>query len=192
VIHKKQIYAEEDVGGESFDNVKFVNCRFCGINLRFTSFSKCAFDNCDLSGSAFESVNFSNCKFIESKLSFIDFAEIALKGCSFEKCVMENCIFQQFKNSSKNERKKLNFRNFSFNEVNLTGSVFAFCDLDEASFERSNLVAVVFERCSLKNTNFSGSDIEGAVFETCLIKGAKLDIDGFLKFGASHGFVLEN
>jgi fluoroquinolone resistance protein len=189
--YRNKIFQENGIGGEDFESCEFKNCKFININIRFTSFAASKFVNCDFGESSFDAVNFTNCEFIESKLSYIDFSSISLKNCKFDSCQMLDCIFQRYKSASGGERKRLNLKSFVFEKCGLAGSAFVFCDLTDASFEGSKLNGVVFEKCDLTAVSFIGADIEGAGFENCKISKTKLDMDGFLKFGASKGFVLE-
>jgi uncharacterized protein YjbI with pentapeptide repeats len=133
-----------------------------------------------------------HCSFPDSKLSNLDFSQVQMKECNFFKTVMKNCVLQQLKAGSKNERKKFNLCKSSFVEADLTGTIFFFCDLKDANFQKATLDDVVFEKCNLQNANFKGASIVGINFTNSKIENTILDIEGFLSFGNSKGFVLED
>lgn len=105
---------------------------------------------------------------------------------------MKNCILQQLKAGSKNEKKKFNLCKSSFEEADLTGTIFFFCDLKNANFQSATLNDVVFEKCNLRNVNFIGASIVGTNFTNSRIENILLNVEGFLAFGNSKGFILEN
>ena len=104
---------------------------------------------------------------------------------------MKNCVLQQLRPGSKNERKKFNLTKSVFDSADLSGTIFFLCELKEASFRNANLENVVFERCNLKGASFINANIGGINFTDCKIEDTKLDLDGFVSFGNSKGFVLE-
>ncbi|KKQ45773.1 MAG: hypothetical protein US62_C0009G0004 [Candidatus Woesebacteria bacterium GW2011_GWA1_37_8] len=78
----------------------------------------------------------------------------------------------------------------NFENTDLMGTVFSFCNLEKVVFKDSVLVGCVFEKCNLKETDFSSANIESVNFENSKIDKTILDIEGFIKFGNSKGFVL--
>lgn len=104
---------------------------------------------------------------------------------------MKNCVFQQLKAGSKSEKKKFDFTHVNFKESDLAESIFSFCDLREANFQKSNLENVIFERCDLKHSKLTSANITGANFSDSNIEGTILDIEGFISFGNSKGFILK-
>jgi len=48
----------------------------------------------------------------------------------------------------------------------------------------------VFENCNLDGVDLTGTSIVGTRFDNCSIHGTKLDMNGFLQYGISKGFVL--
>jgi uncharacterized protein YjbI with pentapeptide repeats len=53
------------------------------------------------------------------------------------------------------------------------------------------LESAVFDRCNLIDANFVGADISGVNFNTSKVERTLLDVEGFILFGNSKGFVLE-
>lgn len=191
ISYKDRIFTSDEVRGKDFEDVTFTKCTFSGTQLRFTSFTHCKFDTCDLSGSFLDSTHFSHCSFPGSRLSFLDFATATLKECNFTHTIMNECIFQQLKDGSKSEQKKFDLQGCTFEQANLSGSIFVFCVLTSVSFASSSLNKAVFERCKMRDTNLAGCELVGANFDTSTVQNAVLDINGFITYGNSKGFVLK-
>jgi len=189
MIYKNHQFQAEGLKGKDFESDEFVSCKFTG-EINFVNFLNCKFKTSDLSQAICNIVSFTNCQFPESKLSNLDFGEINISNCDFSNSVMESCVLQKL--ISKNNRKKLDLKNMIFQNTSLKGSVFIFCDLKKADLAGSDLTQTNFENCNLKETNFIGCNINGANFENCIIDKTVLDMDGFIKYGNSKGFVLSD
>ena len=137
-------------------------------------------------------MGFSKCSFPETKLSNLDFSDAQIEECDFSEAIMVNCIFQQLKTGDKNRRKKFSLKKSKFKGADLTSAVFVLCNLGKVSFQNAKLEGAVFEKCDLAQADFTGADINGASFEGSKIEKTKLNLGGFIKFGNSKGFVLEN
>ena len=182
MTYKHKNFSGNEINGQDFEDSVFEHCNFLG-DIRFAGFLKCKFVSCDLSGALFNTTHFTNCSFPGSKLSNIDFSDVNIENCNFSGSVMENCIFKK--------KKKFNLKSNFFEDTNLQRSVFVFCDLTKMKFSGSDLTGTVFERCDLTETNFTGAKLNGTNFEDCKIAKTILDLNGFLSFGSSKGFVLE-
>lgn len=191
MVYKNKRFTEGELRGNDFERDTFISCKFVNINLKFVGFVSCKFKLCDFSGSMLNLVRFVDCTFAESKLSNLDFADTQIKACDFSGAIMKNCIFQQLKEGKKDRRKKLDLTDCKFSETKLERSVFVLCDLTKVGFNGSSLEGVVFEKCDLVGTDFTGADIEGASFTTSKIEKAKLDMEGYIAFGNSKGFILK-
>jgi fluoroquinolone resistance protein len=189
--YKDKDFTGDNIKGQEFIDCRFINCKFAGANLRFTSFNKCTFISCDLSLVLFDLTSFVKCSFLESKLSNLDFSGVQIKECDFSKAIMRGCVLQQLKPGSKNEKKKFNLFGSRFSEADLSGVVFFFCDLKAVDFKHANLENAVFERCSLKEVSLISANICGTNFSDSKMENTKLDLDGFITFGNSKGFILE-
>jgi fluoroquinolone resistance protein len=189
---KDKTFAEDEIKGQELIDYHFINCKFIGTSLRFTSFSNCVFTNCDLSSVLLDMTSFVGCKFPESKLSNLDFSRTQLKSCDFSKAVMKNSVLQQLKPGSKNEKKKFDLSKSSFDGTDLSQTLFSLCELKGVSFKKANLSNAVFDRCGLKETSFINANISGINFTDSKIENAKLDLEGFIVFGNSKGFTLES
>jgi uncharacterized protein YjbI with pentapeptide repeats len=121
----------------------------------------------------------------------LDFSGAQIKDCDFTKTIIRGCVLQQYKTGSKNEKKKFDLTSSKFIEADLSGAVFFFCELKGVSFKHANLESAVFERCNLQEANLINANISGTNFSDSKMGNTKLDLDGFITFGNSKGFVLE-
>lgn len=192
MIYKKKIFTEKDVHGRDFNDSVFETCKFVGITFRFTNFNDCKFESCDFSESIFDSIGFSGCKFPDSKISFLDFGTTSVINCDFGQAVAEGCIFQKLKIGSKSERRNFDLRSCNFQNTDLKSSIFIMCNLSKLKFTNSVLENAVFERCNLEETDFQNAKLSACGFNDCILKKTILDINGFIDFGASKGFILSN
>ena len=188
--YRDGLFVKDELKGQTFESCEFIKCRFANASFRFTSFKKCIFQTCDLSSNIFDVTTFSGCSFPESKLSNLDFTQTHLEGCDFKGAIMKYCVFQSMKPGSTFQRKKMDLKTCTFKSADLTGSVFNHCDLSCVSFSGANLESTVFEACFLKEANLSGASIQGTNFTLSKLDHTVLDIDGFIAFGNSKGFVL--
>lgn len=189
-VWKGKIFTNPELK-DDFEDCVFETCRFSELEFKFTNFKNCVFKDCDFAGSTFDSVGFFKCSFPGSKLSFTDFGNVSIQNCNFDEALMENCIFQKIKGGSKTERKTLDLKTSSFVNTNLSSSVFIMCNLSEVDFNKSILESSVFEKCDLTKTDFTEAKLLGAGFTDCRIKETALDMNGFIDFGSSHGFILK-
>jgi uncharacterized protein YjbI with pentapeptide repeats len=121
----------------------------------------------------------------------LDFGNASILNCDFRDAVAENCIFQKLKIGSKSDRRNFDLKSCNFENADLIGSVFVFCNLSGVSFRESDVQGVVFEKCNLEKTDFSSAKTAGAGFADCNIKETLLDMNGFIDFGISHGFKMK-
>lgn len=191
MIYKDHIFTGDEVRGREFIDSEFIRCRFISTNLRFTSFTNCIFQTSDLSSIIFDLTSFVKCSFPESKLSNLDFSEVQLKECNFTSVIMKNCILQQIKTGSNSEKKKFDLSHALFRNADLTGTIFFLCSLKAANFHKANLETAVFENCDLREANLIQAHIAGTTFVNSKIEKTLLDLEGFITFGNSKGFVLE-
>lgn len=185
---KNRLLDTPDLQGREFEKQKFFHCQFRGI-MRFTSFLGCTFDTCDFAGADLEDSTFENCNFPGSKLSQLDFSRTFFRHCDFSKGIYIGTHFIQRDNNHK--AAHFNLSNTKFNQADLTQAVFGLADLSWSEFIGANLKLAVFDKCKLHHTDFSAATIEGTAFPDCSIKQAKLDFDGFVSFGRSHGFTTD-
>jgi uncharacterized protein YjbI with pentapeptide repeats len=104
---------------------------------------------------------------------------------------MKNCVLEQFKTGNKNEKKKFELSNSLFEKADLTGTIFSLCELKEINFQKANLENAVFDKCNLTRANLIDTNINGTTFNDCKIENTILDLEGFITYGNSKGFMLE-
>ncbi len=188
--YRNQTFSGEELRGEDIEDSHFIHCRFIAANLHFSSFKNCVFEETDLSGVVFDLTNFSKCSFPGSKLSNLDFSEVEMRDCDFSGGIFINCVFVKYQAGGKGEKKELKLTKAKFVNSDLSRTVFSFCDLSQANFQKANLTEVCFEKCNLTGADFTGALTAGSSFTDCGIENTKLDLAGFLQYGASKGFVL--
>lgn len=69
---------------------------------------------------------------------------------------------------------------------------FANCNLSGMNLTHINLEKAVFDYCKLRGTNFTDSNTTGVTFQNCQINKTILDLEGFIQFGLSKGFILSS
>jgi uncharacterized protein YjbI with pentapeptide repeats len=181
MIYKNKTFTQNDLKGKDFNGDTFEHCIFVG-EIKFVNFSECIFKNSDFSQGLYNIVSFFDCSFPDSKLSNIDFSNISIENCDFTDSILENCVLRK--------KKKFNLKSVTFENTKLSGAVFVFCNLEGQKIKNCDLTSVVFERCNLKNTDFTESKIDGIGFEDCNIENTVLDLNGFISYGNSKGFIV--
>ncbi|MFC1600577.1 pentapeptide repeat-containing protein [Patescibacteria group bacterium] len=104
---------------------------------------------------------------------------------------MKNSVFQKLKTKDRNTRVKFSLKKCTFEKTDLSRAVFVKCDLKNVSFAESLLKDAVFDSCWLEEAVFRGADIAGCGFENCKIDKTVLDMNSFLQYGRSKGFVFD-
>ena len=192
MIHKNSIFTMQDLCGKDFNHDQFVHCIFPKTGLRFINFLNCTFTMCDFSNCHFEIVSFVECAFSESKLSYVNFSGVYIQACDFSSALMSDCVFEQLKEGSTFEKKKIDLRDCKLNKTQLNGTVFILCDFRKVVFQEVNLEKAIFDKCNLIETSFSGCTIKQTNFDSSKLGKTLLDIEGFLEYGASKGFLLSS
>lgn len=140
-------FSEKDLERIDFDNCQFIDCNFTRNKLTHTNFSECDFENCDLSNAFLTGTSIQDCQFEKCKML----------GLRFEVC---NPILLSFHFSE----CQLNFS--SFYGLNLKGTKFINCDLEQADLTETDFSNSVFKNCNLKETVFDRTLLNGADFQT--------------------------
>ena len=127
------------------ESCTFINCSMKDCDLSKVKIEECTFENCDFSGAKFFSTTLQDVHFENCKLMGIDFGDVNpfLLKMSFRRSLMRFCTFR---------------------ELDLTGSRFESCMLQEAEFQS----------CDLSNVSFDESDLERTVLIDNELKGADL------------------
>lgn len=169
---EKTDFSLERLQGTDYENCRFLNCNFEGLDLSGLNFSECVFVGCNLSNAkliktALQDVTFRNCKMLG--LHFDD-CNAFLFAVSFENCQLNFSVFYNVK-LLKTKIARSELVEVDFTGADLTGSIFDNCNLLGAVFEDSNLTNVDFrtaynytfdpEKNRIKKAKFSLSGIPG-------------------------------
>lgn len=132
-----------------YENCKFVNCNFEGLNLSDYRFLNCRFSGCNLSliivqETIFRDVDFKNCKML---------------GLAFEKCAHFGMTFH-FENC--------NLNHASFYKIKIKGTTFTHCSLHEVDFGGCDLTSSVFDTCDFMNASFDQTILIKANFNNSI------------------------
>lgn len=190
VNYRNKTVGETELKGEQVREAKFAACRFAGAKLKFSSFTKCVFENCDFTGVILEGTSFEDCAFPGSKLSYLDFSPATLIKCDFRAAVVENSVFQHLKTGTKDEVVRYDLRECLFAQATMQNTIWVKCDLAGVDFAGTKLAGATFDRCKLTKAKFAGADISGTNFEESTIDHTELDYQGFVQYGNSRGFVV--
>ena len=141
---------------------------------QFDEFEDCCFDGCVLSDFDLGGRKFIDCEFVNSDLSMVRVTDILFRDVNFDSCKMLGVDFGECLHSLLSMKFTGCVLNYSsFNGLELPGTIFDHCSLEEVSFVDSDL----------KGAEFTESDLRGAVFRhSCL-----LDAD----FSTAYGYEID-
>lgn len=173
-------YAEQKLIGREFEQCNFKNIDFSNTKFQNCIFSDCVFEDCNLSLAQLLNVGLSNVKFKNCKLLGLDFTKV--RDFSFS-VTFDNCILDYASFIGKKLRntifKKCRILEANFQESDLTGSVFADCDLGRTLFGNTILNEVDFtsaynfsidpESNRMKKAKFTTSGLQGLLEKYNLI-----------------------
>lgn len=185
---KNKHFQSDELRGQSFREEKFIHCRFSACTLRFTTFDSCTFSACDFVGCDPEDSTFTTCSFPESRINQLDLSRTFLKDCDFSSGLYVGTRFAQI---APNRRLvSFNLKGARFHHADLTQSVFEMCNLKEAEFASANLKLAIFHQSYLEKADFASANLDGTSFSRCRQKNTRLDIEGFISFGLTQGFIV--
>lgn len=136
-------YSTSPIEETDFENCHFINCNFANTGLNNLQFEDCVFENCDLSNVPIQNTAFRNIQFNACKLI----------GLQFDTC-------NPFLLSFQFQQSILNFS--SFYRLQIPGTVFQNCTIEEADFTETNLAKAVFDDCILTGTMFGNTSLQNA------------------------------
>ena len=138
-------YSEKAVTDSEFYKCDFIKCDFTKCDLSDIDFIDCNFKECNftlciMKNSGFKDIKFNNCKIIG-----IDFSVCNnfLFTVSFNDCHLDYSTFHS-KKMRKTEFINCTLKQVDFTKVDLTASVFSYCDLSNAIFNQTILEKVDF------------------------------------------------
>lgn len=138
----------DNFGEKRFETGEYENCQF----------SNCSFLNSDLSGAVFSACNFTDCDMSMSTLTGTAFREVVFKNCKMMGLRFDDC--NPFALSFEFDTCLLNFS--SFYKLNLRGTRFKDCKLEEVEWIETDLSQAVFKHCDFRNAVFERTNLEGA------------------------------
>ena len=130
-----------------YEDCTFIECNFSGQDFSNYNFENCEFQKCNLSMLKVIATTFSDIKFIDSKMQWIHFNDCNDFNIEFS---FNNCDLS-FSIFLKLNLKWINFDN---------------CKLKEVNFIETNLIEATFEGCDLLWAIFSETNITKADFIT--------------------------
>lgn len=132
-----------------FESCTFKNCRFENTLVKKVKFSLCTFDSCSIINPSDDNSVLVSCNFKGCALYGVNWLSLCSSG-RFAKPVeaFKNC------NLKYNTFANMNFRRFDFKGNSITVTLFAECDLSDASFYGCDLAKTEFFKCDLKKCDF--------------------------------------
>jgi len=191
MTHKDAVFSGDGLDGQHHVDSRFLHCSFPDATLKFATFRRCRFVGCDFSSVSYDGTGFSDCSFPESKLSDLNLFHVGFTDCDFSGAVLRNCVFQRLTADKRSPAKKFDLSSCVFEGTDLSGTVFFLCDLSGVNFRRATLERATFDRCVLKKADFVGAAMDGIRFIDCKIEKTILDLQGFIRYGQSNGFISE-
>lgn len=151
---------QETLVGETFE-------RLAGVE-----FDRCRFERCRFADAALSRVVFERCVFIDCDLSRVALGDSGLRGVRFEECRLFAVDFSRAADNPEVEFVRSNLRSASFAGVNLRGTAFTACQLQESTFLETDL----------RDADFAGSELDGASFNRCALAGTDFSMTRGLHF----------
>ncbi len=165
-------FAGEELLGREFEQCVFRQVDFSNCKIQNCIFSDCVLEDCNLSLAQLANTGLSGVKFKNCKLLGLDFNKV--RNFSFS-VTFDNCILDYTSFIGKKLRntlfKKCRMLEANFEESDLTGSVFADCDLTRTLFNNTILNEVDFtsaynfsidpENNKMKKAKFSVMGLQG-------------------------------
>jgi fluoroquinolone resistance protein len=175
-------FRTEPLPSWSYEECRFLNCTFNGVDLSGRTFVDCSFEECDASLVKLKECSLQAVKFVNCKLLGVHFSECRpfLLELDFEGCMAKLALFAQMK------LKKTHFKN---------------CNLQEADFSEADLSGATFENCDLLQTTFFHTNLEAANFTSAFnysinpelnrLRKAKFSLSGVAGLLDTYGIEIE-
>ena len=173
----------------SVSEKEFSSWDFNAKGIRVKLYEDCVFKNCNFENANLSDLEFQDCIFQDCNLSNVKLANTAFKEVDFIACKMMGLIFHDcnpFLLSFGFNKCQLNYS--SFYKLNISATIFMYCELQEVDFTACNLSKSKFEESNLLGSVFDASDLKEADFRTAYnfiinpnnnkIQKAKFSING--------------
>lgn len=128
-------------------------------------YENCIFNNCNFSNTDLSEIKFIECKINACNLSLAKLVKTTFRDVTFIDCKMLGLHF-----NACDEFGVV----FTFDNCNLSNSIFYRLKLKKTSFKNSVLMEVDFTECDLTNSVFDNCDFSGATFENTILEKADL------------------
>jgi len=174
---------ELDIENYSFDNCRFVSCRFPDKPITGESFRSCVFDTCEFVLTPLKRVSLVDVRFESCKLVGINFSDCNPFGFSLDmrECTLQSTVFYN-----------LNLRKQKMTGCSLRECDFGECDMRESDFSLTRFERTTFHNCNLQKADFrssSGYEIDPA---TNQIRRARFTLPEARSFLGFLGISLED
>ncbi len=162
-------FTEEAFSKGEYEQCKFINCNFPGIDLGNTAFAGCTFIGCNLSLALLHKTAFREVEFRDCKMLGLHFEQCNAFGLAFgfDHCQLQHASFYQV------SIRKTVFKHTRLVEVDFTG-----CDLTEAVFDDCDLSGATFDHSILEKADFRKATDYTIDPATNKIKKAKFSLSG--------------
>lgn len=124
--------------------------------FRYVIYDTCMFQSVALTGSQFHSVSFRGTALMGSSLACCDFYDVDIDGTG--------CTPYSSNNLSLGTFELCRFRNLTFSNSGILGSMFHNCKFDNIVFLSSTLEGTRFINCNMLNCDFSSVNVEFTQF----------------------------
>lgn len=175
-------FQEYSLERNSFEDYRFLSCKFDNISLNDSIFTDCRFEKCSLILTQVENTTFNNVLFQESKLLGVDFGKCNnfLFSLDMQESLLDS-IFLFDKNLRNINIVKCIIKNSEFTEVDFTRA-----DFSESRFEETR-----FTKCNLEKADFRSSQGYQIDPEFNNIKNARFTLPEAQSFLVFLGVVIE-
>jgi uncharacterized protein YjbI with pentapeptide repeats len=151
---------QQDLSGQTatrpgFDGVRFTQVNLSATHLREPQILDVRFQHCNFANAEWPNALLQRVEVLDCRLTGFTLVEGKLRDVRFKDCHAELA----------------KFRFMSFNAVR-----FDHCLLVEADFHHADLSGVVFAGCDLRNAEMSGAKLAGADLRGCLIDGLRVGL----------------
>ncbi len=144
-IFENREFCGSELSQKFFEDCVFKRCRFQDCRMAGTRFLDCRFEACDLSLANLMGASFRGAQFLECKAVGVNFTSTAgFHGPKFHNCKLTDTVWA-----------KLDLRGSTFVDCSLENADFEYARLDKVLFKNSLLGGARFVKTSLVETDFS-------------------------------------
>lgn len=171
--------------------------------LTDTEFYKCNFHNCNFTKSDFSDIDFIDCNFTDCNFTLTILKNSGLKDIQFNKCKIMGIDFSICNNFLFTVHfNECHLDNSTFHSKKMKKTNFINCSLKEVDFSEVDLTLSVFQYCDLSNSIFNQTILDKVDFRTAVnyviepdsnrIKKAKFSLPGLPGLLAKYEIIVES